>query len=152
MYNDRRPRERAIAADGGAIATGATHVTVLIRNAAGPEKTSEGRFLVDTGATDCLVPKSYLEAIGLEPQGQRIDELADGTEISMDFTIADDAGYQFPVVAQASVAQVRRPVQSGRPRFTINDVHLEVRLHLPPCRRYQLRIVTSPRSRNASTS
>ena len=42
---------------------GVTHVTVVIRNPADPEKTWEGLFLVDTGAIDCLVPKPHLEAI-----------------------------------------------------------------------------------------
>ena len=68
---------------------GATHVTVLIRNPAQPEKTWEGLFLVDTGATDCLVPRPHLEAIGLEPKGQRIYGLANGTEMRMDFTTGD---------------------------------------------------------------
>ncbi len=66
---------------------GATHVTVLIRNPAKPERTWEGLFLVDTGATDCLVPRPYLEAIGLEPKGQRSYELADGSEIKLDITV-----------------------------------------------------------------
>ena len=47
---------------------GATHVTVTIRNPAEPERTWEGLFLVDTGATDCLVPRRHLEAIGLKPR------------------------------------------------------------------------------------
>ena len=66
---------------------GATHVTVLIRNPAEPDRTWEGLFLVDTGATDCLVPRPHLEAIGLKPEGQRLYELADGSEIKMDITV-----------------------------------------------------------------
>ena len=50
----------------------AEHVTVVIRNPAKPERIWEGLFLVDTGAIDCLVPRPYLEAIGLEPKGQRV--------------------------------------------------------------------------------
>ena len=68
---------------------GATHVTVLIRNPAHPEQTWEGLFLVDTGATDSLVPRPHLEAIGLGPKGQRSYELADDREIKMDITTAD---------------------------------------------------------------
>ena len=68
---------------------GAAHVTVTIRNPAEPERTWEGLFLVDTGSTDCLVPRSHLESIGLAPKGQRVYELADGSEISMDITTAD---------------------------------------------------------------
>ena len=68
---------------------GATHVTVTIRNPAEPDRTWEGLFLVDTGATDCLVPRPHLESIGLIPKGQRVYELADGREIRMDITTAD---------------------------------------------------------------
>ena len=68
---------------------GATHVTVTIRNPAEPAREWEGLFLVDTGATDCLVPRSALEGIGLRPKGQREYELADGARISLDVTSAD---------------------------------------------------------------
>ena len=66
---------------------GATHVTVTVKNPAEPHRTWEGEFLVDTGATDCLVPRKHLEAIGLVPEGQRVYGLADGSEIRMDITV-----------------------------------------------------------------
>ena len=66
---------------------GATHVTVLIRNPAQSERTWEGLFLVDPGATDSLVPRPHLEAIGLKPEGQRTYELANGTELKLDITV-----------------------------------------------------------------
>ena len=68
---------------------GATHVTVTIRNPAAPDSAWDGLFLVDTGATDSLVPGPHLEAIGLVPKSRRVYELADGTEITMDVTTAD---------------------------------------------------------------
>ena len=68
---------------------GATHVTVTVRNPAAPERTWEALFLVDTGATDCLVPRSPLEGIGLQPSDSRIYELADGSELRMDITVAE---------------------------------------------------------------
>jgi len=68
---------------------GATHVTVVIRNPAEPEKIWEGLFLVDTGAIDCLVPRPHLEAISLKPKGQRVYGLADGSEVGMDITTGD---------------------------------------------------------------
>ena len=67
---------------------GATYVTVTIRNLAEPEKTWDGLFLVDTGATDCLVPRQYLESIGIKPAGRRIYSLADGNDITMDIAAA----------------------------------------------------------------
>ena len=68
---------------------GATHVTVTIRNPADPDRTWEGLFLVDMGATDSLVPRPHLEAIGLQPKGRRVYELADGKEIVMDVTVGE---------------------------------------------------------------
>ena len=68
---------------------GATHVTVTIRNPAEPDRAWEGLFLVDTGATDSLVPRPHLEAIGLRPKGRRTYELADGSEIAMDITTGE---------------------------------------------------------------
>jgi len=67
---------------------GATHVTVAIRNPAEPERVWEELFLVDTGATDSLVPREHLESIGLQPKGQRTYELADGNVLKMDITTA----------------------------------------------------------------
>ena len=68
---------------------GATHVTVTVRNPADPERYWEGLFLVDTGATDCLIPREHLEAIGLKPKAKRTYELADGSEVKLDVTSAD---------------------------------------------------------------
>ena len=67
---------------------GATHVTVRITNPADSDRYWEGLFLVDTGATDSLVPRPHLEAIGLEPEGKRVYELADGSEIAVDIAVA----------------------------------------------------------------
>lgn len=66
---------------------GITQVTVTIRNPADLDKAWEGLFLVDTGATDSLVPRQHLEAIGLKPEGQSVYELADGSESKLDITI-----------------------------------------------------------------
>ncbi|MEX2216442.1 MAG: clan AA aspartic protease [Phycisphaeraceae bacterium] len=67
---------------------GATHVTCTIRNLASPTKAWQGLFLVDTGATDCMVAGSHLRAIGIEPVAQRVYELADGTEVKYDIAAA----------------------------------------------------------------
>lgn len=68
---------------------GATHVTVTIRNPAEPDRAWEGLFLVDKSATDSLVPRPHLEAIGLRPKGRRVYELANGDELKMEITTAD---------------------------------------------------------------
>ena len=68
---------------------GAVHVTVTIRNPAEPAKSWDGLFLVDTGATDSLVPKSHLEAIGLQSKGTRVYETADGRKLTLDVTTAE---------------------------------------------------------------
>ena len=66
---------------------GLTRVTVTIRNPAERDRAWEGLFLVDTGATDCLVPRKHLESIGLVPETQRVYELAGGSEVRLDVTI-----------------------------------------------------------------
>ena len=66
---------------------GATHVTVTIRNPADPERQWTGRFLVDTGAFDSLVPRRHLEEIGLEPLARETYVLADGSPIDVDTTV-----------------------------------------------------------------
>ena len=68
---------------------GVTHVTATVRNPGNPDRLWEGLFLVDTGSVDCLVPGKHLREIGLEPKGKRSYELADGSEITMDATVAD---------------------------------------------------------------
>jgi len=68
---------------------GAVHIKVTIRNPAAPERAWEGLFLVDTGATDTLVARQHLEAIGLQPKGHRVYELADGSQLDMDTTTGD---------------------------------------------------------------
>ena len=69
-------------------AVGATYATVAIRNPSEPERVWEGEFLVDTGATDTLVPRQHLESIGIVPEGQRVYGLADGNEIRFDIAVA----------------------------------------------------------------
>ena len=66
---------------------GATHVMVTIRNPADPERHWTGRFLVDTGAFDSLVPGPCLEAIGLKPLASERYVLADGSSIELGTTV-----------------------------------------------------------------
>lgn len=66
---------------------GATRITVAIRNPAKPDLVWEGLFLVDTGVANCIVPRSALESIELEPLGKRFYELADGSEIQFDVAV-----------------------------------------------------------------
>ncbi len=67
---------------------GAIHVDVTIRNPADPSRNWRGSFLVDTGATDSVVPRHRLEAIGVTPGGQRTYELANGHSVQMDIAVA----------------------------------------------------------------
>ena len=65
------------------------HVNFVIRNPADLSRCWEGRFLIDTDAIGSLVPRLYLEAVRLDPKGQRVYELAEGSEIKMDVTTGD---------------------------------------------------------------
>lgn len=61
----------------------AIRINATIRNPADRSRSWQGQFLVDTSATDSVLPKCHLEAIGLEPEEQRRYELADGSEVEM---------------------------------------------------------------------
>jgi clan AA aspartic protease len=67
---------------------GLTHVSVVVRNTTDISKTWEAKFLVDTDATDSMAPASALVEIGIEPVGCREYELADGTELTLDYGLA----------------------------------------------------------------
>ena len=69
-------------------AMGVVNANVVISNPADRAKSWEGRFLVDTGATNSLVPRQHLQAIGLAPEAQRTYILADGSEVRMDVAVA----------------------------------------------------------------
>ena len=68
---------------------GATYVDVTIRNPADRRRSWTGKFLVDTGAFDSLVPRRRLEDIGLQPRGHRDYVLADGKPAAFDITVAE---------------------------------------------------------------
>jgi clan AA aspartic protease len=65
---------------------GIMRVIAIVRNPADLERALEGTFLVDTGAIDCVVPRRYLEAIGLSPMDSRVYGLADGRAVGLDVT------------------------------------------------------------------
>ncbi len=67
---------------------GAIHVDVTIRNPGERARSWTAPFLVDTGATDSVVPRTRLEEIGLEPVERMVYELADGTRVPMDVGVA----------------------------------------------------------------
>lgn len=67
---------------------GLTHVTVRIDAATAPNGAYEADFLVDTGATDSLVPASELRKIGLQPVGSTVYQLADGSVHEYEFGLA----------------------------------------------------------------
>ncbi len=68
---------------------GQTHVMVTVRNSMECSRSWEGRFLVDTGATDSLVPRRCLDAIGIEPRARRTYRLADGRQQEFDTAFAE---------------------------------------------------------------
>jgi clan AA aspartic protease len=67
---------------------GITQVTVAVSNPGDPTRRWEGLFLVDTGSVDCLVPGKHLREIGIQPEGKRTYELADGREVVMEIAVA----------------------------------------------------------------
>ncbi|MCY3806946.1 MAG: clan AA aspartic protease [bacterium] len=67
---------------------GQTHVMVKVRNLLERDRCWEGRFLVDTGATDSLVPRRCLEEIGVQSEERRTYRLADGSKATFDTAFA----------------------------------------------------------------
>lgn len=68
---------------------GLTHVTVRLRNFAGPNGGYEADFLVDTGANDSLAPAAELRKAGIQPVGQTAYELANGRLEEYEFGLAE---------------------------------------------------------------
>ena len=56
-----------------------------MRNIKGGRKSWDSLFLVDTGATDCLIPRSALKRLGVTVEGQVDGELADGSVRVFDY-------------------------------------------------------------------
>ena len=67
---------------------GLTHVAVKVHNRDSKE-TFSASFLVDTGATDSMVPASELKRIGIEPTGKKTYEVATGELQQFDVAYAD---------------------------------------------------------------
>jgi clan AA aspartic protease len=68
---------------------GLTHVTVALKGLGTSAGTYEADFLVDTGATDCLVPAGKLRQIEVQPVGTMVYELADGTKHAYPFGLVE---------------------------------------------------------------
>ena len=58
---------------------GLTYVPATVINPAEPDRTLEGRFLVDTGSMSCVVPESALLSIGIVPRAATDIFLFDGS-------------------------------------------------------------------------
>ena len=67
---------------------GLTRVTTRITGLEGNHGEYEALFLVDTGATDSLVPGDKLREIGVKEQGKMAYQLADGTVKEYPFGLA----------------------------------------------------------------
>lgn len=67
---------------------GLTHVAVKLRSFVS-NKSFEAKFLVDSGATDSLVPALELSKIGVLPIGKMAYELANGMVEEYEFGLAE---------------------------------------------------------------
>jgi clan AA aspartic protease len=67
---------------------GLVHIDAAVMRFHGTNGRYEAKFLVDTGATDTMVPASELVRIGITPVGTRVYELADGTRQEFSFGLA----------------------------------------------------------------
>ena len=109
---------------------GAIYVAGTIRNPAEPERAWEGEFLVDTGATDTLVPRQHLESIGIVPEGQRDYGLADGNETKFDI-----AGARIEILGEMTWGTVAFGAEAAEPLLgvtVLESVGIEVDPHNEP--------------------
>ena len=67
---------------------GLTHVPVTIRNL-NTQDAFTLKFLIDTGATESMVPASELRKIGIKPATSRTYELANGQIQAFDIAVAE---------------------------------------------------------------
>ena len=67
---------------------GLTHIAVTIRNR-DSNQTFSGKFLVDTGSTDSMVPAGELKRIGITPIGKKTYELASGALEEFEISYAE---------------------------------------------------------------
>lgn len=68
---------------------GATYAKVKLTSLTSPAKTYTDQFLVDTGATDSVVPANRLKELGILPRGSMRYELADGRKVMFQFGLAE---------------------------------------------------------------
>lgn len=67
---------------------GLTRIAVTLKSVGTSKRSYRADFLVDTGATDSMVPASELRSIGVQAVGKRDYELADGTTQNYEFGLA----------------------------------------------------------------
>jgi clan AA aspartic protease len=67
---------------------GLTHVNATVRDLGQSSTPYEARFLVDTGAIDCMAPGESLAAAGVVPEGVQQYELANGEPITFEYGFA----------------------------------------------------------------
>lgn len=67
---------------------GSVYAVTEITNITGGDENYSMPFLVDTGATDTVIPANELDKLGIKREGSRKYELADGTVVSYDVGFA----------------------------------------------------------------
>ena len=108
---------------------GLTFIKASIINPANPRRKTRLEFLVDSGATYSVVPKTRLNRIGIRPHGTRTFTLADGTRMTREIGAA---------IFSVNGEQVASPVIFGEPGDSLlfGTVSLEASgLILDPIRR-----------------
>ena len=77
-WMDRMGRMRMLVRRSSVSLVDLSHVMATVRAMGEGERSWTGRFRIDRGVVDCVVPRRHLEAIGLSAQGTRVYELEDG--------------------------------------------------------------------------
>ncbi len=67
---------------------GVTKVTATVSDLIKSKKGYEELFLVDTGAIDCMAPESELIKAGIQVEGRKVYELANGQPVEYEYGFA----------------------------------------------------------------
>lgn len=125
---------------------GTTRVTVTLRIPGSPEAAYQGLFVVDTGATDCVVPASVMRKAGVRPVGRMTYELADGSHHRYEVGIV-----QIEFMGETTAGRVIFGAEDIEPILGVTALE-SVGVVVDPVRRELRRVPAIPLRRSARRS
>lgn len=125
---------------------GTTRIGVTLRIPGSPDVAYQNQFVVDTGATDCVVPASVMKKAGVLPVGKMTYELADGSRHQYDVGIV-----QIEFMGETTAGRVIFGSEDIEPILGVTALE-SVGVVADPVRRELRRVPAIPLRRTAATS